>query len=524
MLPLMNRKESAPAEGAVPAASYDELRDEVGRLRRKVSLLQETIASLLSRSFGRRTESLPSLYDRSLLTLLPSFPESEPRAEVSPERDAREPETGGRPYRPRKRIPDNLPTVDVFEDVPEDLDRCPNCGSKMKQVRENVVSKLVYEPARIYVERRHIPVLACNACPKGAAVTVPAPPQLIRGGIVATEFVSELIVGKFVMGVPVYRQHAAIARMGCPDLGLSSMYGWIITAYESCRRLVPLLYEELRSGTALHIDETVVQVLREIGKKDVSLSYAWCAVGGGGHRVVAFRYARDRSASVADEIIGPFKGFVQTDGYSGYEHLKESRGIVHVLCLAHIRRKFADIVKSAGKTAGKASVSARVVELISRVYRHEKELRGSHDLSSAEGRASFVAERERLVRPCLDAILDVLRSTDADPSSRLGRAVSYALGCWPGMIRYLECPDLTPDNNAAENAIRPYVVGRKNWLFCGCPAGADASAFFYTLVETAKANSIDPSAYIRFVVKRSLTASTDDDIRAMLPWNCPLAR
>jgi len=492
--------------------------DEYKKLISENDRLRELVGSLLSRSFGRHTESLSSLYGRNSL-----LDESgAPVPTVEPEPESQDVQTySRRKPRPRKGIPDDLPRVDVDAEEAEDLKKCPKCGSTMEKISEKIVEKLVYEPARLYVERLHIPVYRCNSCPKDSTpgiATMRAPLQLIRGGIVDTRFVVTLIVQKYINAMPIYRQHADIVRMGGRDIALSVMYSWLITAYDKSKKLIPLLYEELRNGTCLHLDETPVQVLKEIGRKDTQKSYTWCAVGGGEHRVVIFRYDRERKGTVADKIIGSFKGYVQTDEHSGYDHLAESPGIHHVFCLAHIRRKFADIVKASGKK-DENSVSVRIVKLIAEVYQHEKKLRSEYDLSKADQRERFLLRRKDEVLPIFGQIKAILQAASADPKSKLGKAIKYACDCWSGMLLYLDCPDLTPDNNAAENAIRPYVIGRKNWLFAGCPAGAEASAFFYTLVETAKANGLNPAAYISFVIQRSLTASTEEDYRAMLPWN-----
>jgi len=262
------------------------------------------------------------------------------------------------------------------------------------------------------------------------------------------------------------------------------------------------------------MDETRVQVLNEPGRENTTQSYMWVARGGPPEKpAVLFHYAPSRSGDVAKELVGDFQGYLQTDGYLGYESLGERETICYVGCLAHVRRKLNDVVKAAGKGA-KPGTAQAVLVYIREIYRYEAQAR-----ESGFSPVQIVAMREAKVRPKFDEIEKLLEAAflKAPPKSLLGRAVRYARNQWQRVLAYLKDGRLRPDNNLAENAIRPFAVGRKNWLFSGAPRGAKASATIYSLIETAKANGLEPYAYLRVLFERLPAAATDEARKALLP-------
>lgn len=296
------------------------------------------------------------------------------------------------------------------------------------------------------------------------------------------------------------------------------MSSWALQTARACESLLELLLEHLRAGPLINIDETPVQVLRETGRENTTKSYMWVARGGSdGQPVLLFRYAPTRAGSVACELVGPdFCGYLQSDGYAGYKALGERDGIVHVGCLAHVRRKFVDVLKASPKKGGLART---VVDLMAKLYHHESVAR-----KEGFNAAKLLALREEKIRPILNNICNRLLEAApiVPPQSLLGKAISYAKGQWPRVEAYLDCACLTPDNNAAENAIRPFAVGRKNWLFSGSPRGATASATLYSLIETAKANSINPHEYLVHIFEHLPAARNQAELHALLPWNVRL--
>jgi transposase len=233
--------------------------------------------------------------------------------------------------------------------------------------------------------------------------------------------------------------------------------------------------------------------------------------------VLVYQYHPTRSGDVVSGYLNGYKGYVQSDGFSGYDFLDHDRGITHVACWAHVRRKFVDVVKASGKrksVKGRTGNAEKAIEYIGKLYAIESscneqnlDYKGIYD------------KRQKHAKPILDDFkgwLDEL-SPKTPPKGLLGKAISYALGQWDRLVRYIEDGRLRPDNNLAENAIRPFVVGRKNWLFSGHPNGARASATLFSLIETAKANNLEPYSYLRFLFDKLPHAKSDADYKTLLP-------
>jgi transposase len=242
----------------------------------------------------------------------------------------------------------------------------------------------------------------------------------------------------------------------------------------------------------------------------------WLARGGPRETpIVLYEYHKSRAAVNAHDFLEGYKGYLQTDGYKGYDTaLKDMSDIIHVGCFAHARRKFFEASKAAKKTGS----ALEGMKYIQKLYSVEDELR-KQNLDDEV----FLEERKEQVLPLLDKFKAWLdrRTKEVVPSSALGKAINYTLEQWPKLAAYLESPYLTPDNNACENAIRPFVLGRKNWLFCQSPAGAESSCGMYSLIETAKENGVEPYEYLTMIFDKAPLAQTAQDWEALLPWNCP---
>ena len=216
------------------------------------------------------------------------------------------------------------------------------------------------------------------------------------------------------------------------------------------------------------------------------------------------------------DYLKDYSGYLQTDGYEAYTTaLKDHPDITPVGCFAHARRKFFD----ASKVSKKSRSASEGLKYIQSLYVIENQLKAK-DLSGED----FLAERKKQAEPVLEKFSLWLekRKQQVVPSSELGKAISYTIGQWSRLVNYLESPDLTPDNNACENAIRPFVLGRKNWLFAGSPKGAESSCGIYSLVETAKQNGLNPYDYLRKVFTQVPLINSSDDWQHLLPWNIQL--
>jgi hypothetical protein len=240
----------------------------------------------------------------------------------------------------------------------------------------------------------------------------------------------------------------------------------------------------------------------------------WVARGGPPERpVVIFRYSPSKSGKVASGILGSFQGFLQTDGYVGYELVGKRPGIRHLGCLAHVRRNFFDVEKISKGSPWKG-VARQALDIIKEIYAIER--KADYLEMDPDQRKTLRQEKAKPLLDQLKALLDKHKDS-APPKSLLGRAITYALNQWDLLLVYLENGILRPDNNAAENAIRPFVIGRKNWLFAASQKGAEASATLYSIIETAKANGLEPYAYLRFLFTELPKAKLETDIKVLLP-------
>lgn len=476
---------------------------------KKYQLLEEQLTLALHRQFGRRAENVPEqieLFDV----------EDEPVAEEKSIEETVPSYT--RKKKGRKPLDENIPRKDRVIDIPEDAKNCA-CGTKLKKIGEEVSEKLQIIPPRIWVERTIRPKYACHSCEgttneeNPTIVIAPQEPCIIPKGIVSPGLLAFLMVNKYVDHLPFYRQEKRFERMGV-HISRQNMCNWQRKSYEALLPFFDLLKKHIRSGPVLQMDETTVQVLKEPGRSFDKKSYMWLARGGPpGQLAVYYEYHPTRGSEHAREFLRGFKGYLQTDGYKGYKTaVKDNPDISLVGCFAHARRKFFE----ADKASKKSKSALEGIKHIRKLYEIEKTLR-SDNLSSED----FLIQRKEKAEPILKKFKQWLdkKAQHVIPESALGKAVHYTLNQWEYLIRYLESPYLTPDNNASENAIRPFVLGRKNWLFSGNPKGANSSCALYSLIETAKLNGLNPFDYLHYVFSKAPFIDGKQEWEELLPWN-----
>lgn len=502
---------------------------QVQELDKKIALYEEEITWHRSRRFGRSSEQLSAAEQQQIrlfneiernadcdlpVDLVRDAPPAEPTAAPAP--SARRPR--------RQPLPQALPRIERVVDLPEPDKQCA-CGHRMVRIGEETAEKLDVIPPQVRVLRTVRPKYACHHCEgsgdeeRPAVRVAPAPAALIRKGVASEGLLAFIATAKFCDALPLYRQEQQFARLGVA-VSRRTMADWMLAAAGACRPLLAALDDQLRSGPILQIDETTVQVLNEPGRANPTRSYVWVARGGPpAAPVVMYRYEPSRAARVAAAIIGDYQGYVQTDGYDGYVRLCSQPGIRHVGCWAHVRRAFKEAAEALGKVSSRAGAALAALGYIAKLYRVETQLAPYR----TEDPERFMAERRARVEPVLGRLHEWLRDKREQvlPSSALGKAVGFALGQWPKLIGYVEHAQLTPDNNACEQAIRPFVLGRKNWLFAGSPRGAAASAALYSLIETAKANRREPYWYLRESFEQLPHARTRADLLALLPTARP---
>ena len=343
-------------------------------------------------------------------------------------------------------------------------------------------------------------------------MTAALPPQALPKTNASADFLAMLLTVKFVDGVPLYRFGKVLDRHGAP-MPDQTLARWVIAASRMLQPLLNLMRDALLEGTVLHMDETAVQVLKEVDRKATSNSYMWVQTGGPpGKPVVIFDYDPSRSGEVPVRLLHDYQGYLMADGYDGYNKLARIDGIERLACWAHVRRRFVDSVKVQPK--GKRGRADEAASLIGKLYRIERE----HKDAAIELR--MLARQQHSVPALAELHAWMLKTLPAvPPKSALGTALSYLRDYWSMLVRYTERGDLPIDNNRCENAIRPFVIGRKAWMFSDTPAGANSSAVIYSLVETAKANGLEPYTWLRRVLRDLPAAKTVDDVEALLPWN-----
>ena len=486
------------------------------RHEQQLATLNEYIRLLLTRQYGRSTEQAVALMAGQLQLFEPSTPPA--TAEEAPTEQPVEVVAHKRRSTGRKPLPADLPSCEVLLDIPEELKQCA-CGSPKCRIGEERTSQLDFIPAyaRNLVLVR--PKYACRACEgvdgTGPTVSIaPLPPQLLPRSGATPNLVAHIVVQKFCDALPLYRQESLFTRLGVA-LTRAKMCDWLLKVAEKLKPLVLELEAEARAGPLIAIDETTLKVLDQPGRSANAKSFVWVFCGGTpARRVVCFKYTPTRHGVTARDFLTGYSGAVVSDGFSGYNALDKTSSIVHLGCWAHARRKFADVIKAMGKGSTSLGVSHEAVARIRGLYAIERRAK-DENLTPDQIRAL----RQREAKPILEAMHTWLnqKSGEAAPSSLLGKAIRYTLGQWDRLVLYIDDGHYRIDNNPAENAIRPFVVGRKNWLFCETEKGAHASATYYSLIETAKANDLEPAAYLRFLLNRLPYATTAAEKRALLP-------
>ena len=337
----------------------------------------------------------------------------------------------------------------------------------------------------------------------------PLPAQPIAKSIASASLLAHVLISKFADHLPLYRQSEMWDRHGV-DISRATMSGWVLRCGTMLAPLVELLRQNIINSDYVRADETPLQVLSEPGRKVSDKSYMWVFMNEATeHKSIVYRYAPTRKGAVAEEFLAGFQGYLQTDDYSGYHALCRKAGVISVGCSAHARRKFTDIVKIV-KTPGKAAEALAFIGKLYEIERYAKE----HNLPSDKVKEL----RQKKVKPLLDAYKIWLENqiVRVPPKNPLHAAMKYTLSNWPQLTRYLEDGRLDIDNNAMERMVKPFAIGRKNWLFAGNEVGAHASAIIYSLIETCEANGVEPEAYLKHVLEN---IHTTQDLSQLLPFH-----
>lgn len=475
--------------------------------------LQEQLNLLIAKRFGRSSE-------RSDPRQLGLFNEAEAPESFEDEADEIDTDSTPAPVHSRKKpgrkpLPEYIERVEVLHDLPEAEKVCPHDGHALERIGEEISEQLDVVPARVQVLRHVRPKYACPCCRQGVQ-TAKLPPQPIPKSIASPRLLAHLCTAKYVDALPLHRQENILRRAGV-ELPRATTATWMLKLGELVLPLINLLRDTLLGYDVVQMDETSVQVLKEDGRKATAQSYMWLQRGGPPDKpVVLFDYDPSRAQAVPLRLLEGYVGYLQCDGYSGY-HALSAEGRVRLLgCWSHARRKFDEAIKAQGKKRkGKPTGRAgKALAYIRTLYRIEKQG------AELDPEARYQLRQEQAV-PVLNELRHWLDQTrpEVPPQSTLGKALGYLDNEWTKLVRYVEDGRLAIDNNAAERAIRPFVIGRNNWLFADTPKGAHASARLYSLISTAKANGHEPYRYLCHLFKELPAAQSVEDFEALLPFN-----
>jgi len=406
----------------------------------------------------------------------------------------------------REVLPEFLPREVIIHDLKGEEKIC-SCGENLVRIGEEISEQLKYIPAQVSVIQHVRPKYACKPC-EGNVKIAPMPVLLLPKSIATPELVAHTIVAKYCDHLPLYRQESIWSRMDI-EMPRSSLCGWILKTAEICEPLVQLLRKIVIADNYVQADETTVQVLGEKNRKNTTKSYMWCYRGGGEKPAIIYEYQETRSGLHAQEFLSKFKGNLQSDAYSGYLWANEDKNIIRVGCHAHARRPFAELVK-----LSKNGLAEEAVRFYRKLYAIEKEAKENN--FSHEQR--YLLRKEKAT-PILDAFKKWLEHHVVKTSEhgKIGKAIRYCLSNWTELTNYLKDGRIEIDNNLIENDIRPFALGRKNWLFSGSPTGAKAGATFYSLIQTCKANQIEPYQYFCVMLNRIRECQSEEDFKKLLP-------
>lgn len=495
-------RQALDAELAAARAGLIEQRYEIEALKARLS-------KALRMTFGHSSEKLRDRVEQLELVLADIdelLAETDPAegADASAVEDSK-PEDTGKPA--RRPLPAALPRETVEHAAPC---ACPACGGMLRPLGEDVTEILDYVPGAFRVIRHVRPKLSCRACEM--IVQAPTPSLPIRRGRAGAGLLAHVLVAKYADHLPLHRQAEIYAREGV-DLSRSTLADMVGQMASLLRPLVDALGRHVMAGERVHADDTVVPVL-EPGLGRTRTARLWTYVrddrpfAGTDPPAAFYRYSPDRKGEHPRAHLRDFRGILQADGYAGFVGLYSDGRVVEAACLAHVRRKFWDVHE-----ATQSPLAREALERIAALYKVEDAIRGRPPEERLQVRTGHTA-------PLMTELHGWLEATRSRISGRseLAKAIRYALSRWEALMLILRDGRACIDNSAAERAMRPIAVGRRNWTFAGSDAGGERAAAIYSLIETAKMHELDPEAYLRHVTER-IADHPVNCVAELLPWN-----
>lgn len=496
--------DTSPADDAVLVSRdlIERLQGELKFKQARIEALNFEIARLKRWRFGSSSESLEASTQAVLFDQILADTQLEDRAAQD---ENKQPSAARLPkgQAVRQALPANLPRIDRHHEIEQT--HCA-CGQPFKRIGQEVSEQLDCVPAQFFVLRHIRGKYACACCQTIQAAPMPA--QIIDKGIPAPGLLAQVVVAKHDDHLPLYRQEEIYARSGV-HIARSSMAQWVGICGVRLKPLADALQAFILSQDVIHADETPVSLLAP-GRGKTRRAYVWVyrTTNFVARRAVLYDFAATRAGEHPRRMLQGFGGTLVTDDYSGYHALHAQGRVTAALCMAHARRKLFEAHELNG-----SQIAGQAVALIAKLYEIEREAR---DLDP-QARRELRERRSRPVADELHAWLTSQRQRLANTDAT-AKAIDYSTSNWRALTRYLDDGNVPIDNNAAENAIRPLAVGRKNWLFVGSQQAGERAAVVMSLIESAKLNGHDPWAYLKDVFER-LPTLKDRDLAQLLPHN-----
>jgi len=477
----------------------------------EVEKLKIQLARLRRMNFGQSSEKLTCEIEQlelQLEDLEGDAPDvEEPAAETSSDDEGKKKTSS-----PRRKLPEDLPRDEI---VHASHENCPECGGTLKTVSESVTEVLDYVPAHFRVIRHVRPARSCRCCE--TMVQDPMPSLPVQRGLPSPNLLAHVLISKYCDHQPLYRQTQIFKREGL-ELSRSLMAGWVGKSAELVAPLIEAIAKHVKSGDHIHTDDTTVPVLKP-GNGKTKQARQWVYLRderphqGNAPPAVFYRYSPDRKGEHPQAELADYHGYLHADGYSGYNKLYQpdetgKTRVQEIACWAHVRRKTHDVYVATDSPIAKGGL-----DLIAHLFEIERRIKGK----TVEIRRQIrQAESVQVLSQIKTYFESNLRKIPG--KSELAGAMRYALNRWDALSRYTDNGSCEISNNAAERAIRPLALGRKNYLFAGSDRGGERAAAIYTLIESAKLNDLDPKAYLSKVLDQ-IADHPINRIQDLLPWN-----
>jgi len=470
-----------------------QLTEELRAQRLLVEKLQIQLESLLRILYGKKSEKKKSTE------------ENNKEKNGNPNQNSNKTDSDSDNGAGRKKLPENLEREIIKYELPESERVCKLCGNICHCIGKVISEQLEFIPARLYVKEHRRYKYGCR---NGCEVKIAAmPKQPIPKGIPGPGLLAEILINKYQDALPLYRQSLRFKRHGI-ELPDSTLCDWVSDVANLLKPLKDLLHKDIIKNIKIHTDDTPVPVLAKGKTKKGRL---WVYVGDGkcGPACTVYDYSASRSQTVPVAFLTGFKGYLQADAYPGYDIIYNTGEVIEVGCMSHCRRKFFEIAE----TIPGESLAKDALNRIAKIYEIEAKCRGMH----YQQRYYYRKKHLKIIYYQFHRWL-VRNKKRVIPNTPIEKAINYALNHWRAVQNVFADGRLEVDNNIAERAIRPVVLGRKNWLFAGSDQGGHNAAIIYSIIETAKQNNLNTFEYLSDVLAR-IPLTADQDLHKLLPYS-----